>query len=127
MPRSQAPRSGSRRQLGVLGVLVAGALLTGSCSDNAPSPTNNARPSAGSPSATIRVPADAPTIAAAVEQAGEGSLILIGPGTYPETVTVETKNLTIRGLDRNTVVLDGGDRLENAFLEIGRASCRERV
>lgn len=66
--------------------------------------------------ATIRVPQDAPTIAEAVARAAPGSLVLIGPGTYDETVTVETPDLTIRGVDRNAVVLDGSDAKENGFL-----------
>lgn len=56
---------------------------------------------------TIHVPADEPTIQEAVEKAHPGDLILVAPGTYNESVEVETKNLVIRGEDRNTVVLDG--------------------
>ena len=59
---------------------------------------------------TLRVPADFPTIQDAVDAAKPGSLILIAPGVYNEGVTVETEDLTIRGEDRNTVILDGGDR-----------------
>ena len=42
-----------------------------------------------------------------------GDLILIAPGTYHEAVDVITDNLTIRGLDRNTVILDGEFMLDN--------------
>lgn len=55
----------------------------------------------------IRVPEDYPTIQEAVDAAVEGDLILISPGVYNESVAVETDNLVIRGLDRNTVILDG--------------------
>ena len=41
--------------------------------------------------------------------------MLIAPGTYEEAVDVETENLTIRGLDRNEVILDGGFELENGI------------
>ena len=66
--------------------------------------------------ATIRVPADHRTIQSAVDAAGPGDLILVSPGTYHGSVTVETPRLTIRGLDRNTVVLDGRDRDENGVM-----------
>ena len=41
--------------------------------------------------------------------------MLIAPGTYEEAVDVETEDLTIRGLDRNEVILDGGFELENGI------------
>ena len=65
--------------------------------------------------ATLRVPDDHETIQAAVDAARPGDLVLISPGTYEESVDVTTENLTIRGLDRNEVVLDGGFELENGI------------
>lgn len=64
----------------------------------------------------IRVPADAPTIAAAVERADVGDVVLVAPGTYHESVRVETPGITIRGEDRNSVVLDGEHSLANGFV-----------
>lgn len=64
---------------------------------------------------TIRVPADVPTIAGAADRAREGDLVLIAPGTYHETVEVEHGGITIRGEDRNTVVLDGQGRFANGI------------
>jgi hypothetical protein len=64
---------------------------------------------------TLRVPDDHGTIRAAVSAASPGDLVLIAPGVYREAVDVETENLTIRGLDRNEVVLDGGFELENGI------------
>lgn len=64
---------------------------------------------------TIHVPTDAPTIQAAVDRAVPGDLVLIAPGTYREAVDVLTEGITIRGLDRNTVILDGNDEMENGF------------
>lgn len=63
----------------------------------------------------VAVPADQPSIQAAVDDANPGDLVLISPGTYAEQVTITTPRITVRGIDRNTVVLDGGDRLGNGF------------
>ncbi|MFM7509478.1 MAG: right-handed parallel beta-helix repeat-containing protein [Actinomycetota bacterium] len=41
--------------------------------------------------------------------------MLIAPGTYAEAVDVTTPNITIRGEDRNGVILDGGFELENGI------------
>jgi len=67
----------------------------------------------------INVPDDQPTIQGAVDMAAPGDLILIQPGTYNEAVTVETNDLTIRGLDRNTVVLDGEFELDDGIRVVG--------
>lgn len=61
----------------------------------------------GSGPVTIRVPANAPTIQGAVNAARPGDLILIEPGVYRESVKIGTANLTLRGTDRNAVVVDG--------------------
>ena len=63
----------------------------------------------------LHVPGDQPAIQAAVNAAQPGDLILIAPGVYHEAVKVCTANLTIRGADRNTSVLDGQSRLKNGF------------
>lgn len=55
----------------------------------------------------VRVPQDASTIAQAVTRVKEGGLVLISPGLYRESVRVAVPGVTLRGLDRNTVVLDG--------------------
>jgi len=69
-----------------------------------------------SPVATLRVPEDYPTIGAAVKAAKPGDLISVAPGVYHETVTVPTPELTIRGRNRNTVILDGNFTLPNGIL-----------
>lgn len=56
---------------------------------------------------TIAVPADQPTIQQAVDAAQPGDTVLVSPGTYREAVTIDTEDLTLRGTDRNGVVLDG--------------------
>jgi hypothetical protein len=67
----------------------------------------------------LNVPADYPTIQEAVNAAVEGDLILIAPGTYNEAVQVKTNNIVIRGLDRNTVILDGNFELDNGIRVVG--------
>ena len=69
--------------------------------------------------ATLAVPADYPTIQEAVDAAKPGDLVLVSPGTYHEAVAVTVDELTIRGLDRATVVLDGQFDLENGFMVAG--------
>ena len=79
----------------------------------------NASTTVAGSSGTIAVPGDFATIQAAVDAAAPGALILIGPGTYNEVVNVTTDNLTIRGLDRNEVVLDGQLELDNGIRILG--------
>jgi hypothetical protein len=64
---------------------------------------------------TIRVPEDQATIQGAVNAAEPGDLVLIGPGVYHEAVRVLTPYLTIRGIDRNRVILDGDLMLPNGI------------
>lgn len=63
--------------------------------------------SGGGGEPVVRVPADAPTISDAMKKVGESGLILISPGVYHESVTVTKPGVTIRGTDRNTVIIDG--------------------
>src|SRR5438309_8470948 len=65
----------------------------------------------------IRVPQDAPTVQAAVDAAAPGDGVLVDRGTYPGGVVVlaSKPNITIRGVDRNAVVFDGGDTQDDAI------------
>ncbi len=63
---------------------------------------------------TLVVPDDGfPDIQTAVDAAEPGDLVLVRSGTYKEQVTVTTPGITIRGEDRNAVILDGEFILEN--------------
>jgi hypothetical protein len=72
---------------------------------------------APSPTSTIRVPQDQPTLEAAIAASSVGTLILLDGGTYPGDVIVPESRpgITIRGMDRNEVVFDGGDVRGNAI------------
>jgi hypothetical protein len=57
------------------------------------------------------------TIQRAVEEAESKHLVLVEPGVYNEAVKVlDTPQLTIRGTDRNDVVLDGEFELQDGIL-----------
>jgi hypothetical protein len=56
---------------------------------------------------TRNVPDQYPTIQSAVDAAEPGDLILVQPGVYREEVAITTESLTLRGVDRNAVILDG--------------------
>ncbi len=75
--------------------------------------------SASSGGDTIEVPADHATIQEAVDAAQPGDLILVSAGVYHEAVNVQVENLTIRGLDRNEVILDGEFELDNGIRVLG--------
>ena len=68
---------------------------------------------------TIRVPADATTIQAAVDRAKKGDLVLVSPGVYKESVTVATDGIVIRGANRNSTILDGEFRRGNGVFVVG--------
>ncbi len=93
--------------------VACGSSDSGKKSDN---PTSTAG-SDGSSAGTLRVGKSQQykTITDAVAKAKSGDLILVEPGTYKEAVDVTTPNVTIRGLDRNKVILDGGFKLENGI------------
>jgi hypothetical protein len=70
----------------------------------------------------LEVPAEFDTIQAAVDASSPGDLVLISPGTYNEAVNVTTDEITIRGLDRNEVILDGEFELDNGIRVLGASN-----
>jgi Right handed beta helix region len=55
-----------------------------------------------------RTIAVADSIQAAVDQAQPCDWVLVPPGLYPENVVVATPTVHVRGMNRNTVVVEGG-------------------
>jgi hypothetical protein len=90
-------------------------LLTGLALALAPAATS-ARPD--SSASAIRVPEDVPTLQLAIARAAPGDTILLAEGTYPggNVVPKERHDITIRGVDRNEVVLDGADQRKNGVV-----------
>ena len=109
-----------RTWLAIAAALTALALVAGACggddTDDAEggSDTTEER----TEPTTLTVPDDHATIQEAVDAAIPGDLILISPGVYKEAVTVTTEDLTIRGLDRNEVILDGEFEKENGIFVV---------
>jgi plastocyanin len=98
--------------IGMSGIVVVGdATVPGSAGGVGP---GREQPPQGT-GPEIRVPEDQPTIQKAVDAAEPGSLILVSPGVYHEAVLVTKPFLTIRGRNRNTVVLDGDFRMANGI------------
>ena len=100
-------------------VIIAFALVVAACSSGSSSPEASAEPGTKASGHTIAVPADQPTIQGAVDAASPGDLVLVSPGVYSESVNITTAGLTLRGTDRNTVILDGGFVLENGVRVLG--------
>ena len=90
-------------KIGMVGVVVVG--------DAQYTPSAGARgvlaPVEKATGVTRRVPQDYPTIQNGVDAANPGDLVLVDKGVYKEAVFVTTPSITLRGVDRNEVVLDG--------------------
>ncbi|KRC53381.1 MULTISPECIES: nitrous oxide reductase family maturation protein NosD [unclassified Nocardioides] len=77
------------------------ALAAAGCSDGADEEAPAAK------QALVEVPGDAATIGEALDLVAEDGMVLVGPGTYREQVLVRTPGVTLRGTDRNAVVITG--------------------
>ncbi len=86
---------------GMAGVVVVGDV------PYSPGAKGRIEPVAEATGRTRRVPGEYPTIQAAVDAADPGDLVLIDAGVYREEVTITTPSLVVRGVDRNTVIIDG--------------------
>lgn len=95
LPRLAGRRRGLR---GAAFAIAAAAIVLGI--------TACAPPDPASPD-VVHVPADVATISEAVALVADDGLVLVEPGTYRESVLIDTPGVTLRGTDRNEVVIDG--------------------
>ena len=65
---------------------------------------------------TVRVPGAQPTIQEGVDAASPRDLVLVDDGTYAESVRITTPEITLRGADRNAVVVDGEFRRNHGIV-----------
>ncbi|WP_244215742.1 right-handed parallel beta-helix repeat-containing protein [Kitasatospora purpeofusca] len=112
------------RQLTLAVVMAALAASTATGCSSSGSGSGDAAHPAGN---VVRVPEDFPTVQRAVDVARDGDTVLIGPGTYRESVRVARSNLVLRGTDRSAVVLDGGLKLANGITVTGPGSVVENL
>ena len=115
--RSVHPRMSVRwRIAGSIGIVITMAITMSACGGNGSTPADTTSTTAAPPARTIVAPGTFGSIQAAVDDARPGDMVLIDPGTYTEAITVETNDITLRGADRNTTILDGDNRLENGVM-----------
>ena len=95
----------------LIAILAGGIAACAGAPDGTASPAATGNLTTTAPldwSGTTRtVPQEYPTIQAAVDASEAGDLVLVSPGVYREEVQVSTPSITIRGTDRNEVVIDG--------------------
>jgi nitrous oxidase accessory protein NosD len=101
-------------------ILVAAAAVLGACSDDGDKGASGGQ-------SVVRVPEDAPTISAAVDRVAAGGLVLVSPGTYRESVTIDKPDVTLRGTDRGTTIVDGEGRRPFGVVSIADGSRVENL
>lgn len=101
--------SSSFRPSSALPLLLAGvlALAVSGCSSDGEGTGDGDGPGTRDRLALVNVPGDADTITEALERVAEDGMVLVGPGTYREQVLISTPGVTLRGTDRNDVVVTG--------------------
>lgn len=108
---------------GMIGVAVVGDVQY-----TPPSGARGVLPTVDKPTGvTRRVPQDYPTIQNGVDAADPGDLVLIDKGEYNEAVFVTTPSVTLRGVDRNAVVLDGKFELGTGIMVGGNGVSIENM
>jgi plastocyanin len=104
---------GTAEGAGMAGVLVVGEVSPEELAEA--TGVDRPDPVAEASGRTLHVPDEHATIQDAVDAAEPGDLVLVAPGTYHESVRVQTPSITIRGTARNDVILDGGFAFANGI------------
>ncbi|ALJ21360.1 right-handed parallel beta-helix repeat-containing protein [Microbacterium sp. No. 7] len=107
-----------------LALTAALAVLVSSGCSSAPGGASGDEPGGGS--ALVRVPEDA-SLADAGTLVADGGVILISPGLYHESLEVRADDVTVRGLDRNGVVIDGELTRQNGVVATGERIAVENL
>lgn len=94
----------------LVAVLLAAASLVGCAAGASPDPQEKKD--------VVRVPQDA-SLTDAGALVADGGIILIAPGTYTESLDVRGDDVTVRGEDRNAVILDGELTRSNGVVGTG--------
>lgn len=93
--------------------LLSCDLMGGDTGADGPSGEDDVAP--GDDRVELIVPTDYGSIQAAIDAAGEGSIVIVMPGTYPENIDFLGKDITVRSSDPTdeevveTTIIDGGD------------------
>lgn len=77
--------------------------------------------------AVVRVPQDTGSLRDAVDKVRPGGLVLVSPGVYRESVTVDKPRVVLRGTERSTVVVDGEFQRANGITVTGAGSVVENL
>ncbi len=101
----------------LMGLLAGCATTSGQTISPGPAPLQQLFMPALAPGLprVLHVPEDYPTIQIAVNAAHPGQIVMVAPGIYREAVRVKNPGITIRGEDRNQVILEGDYRLPNGI------------
>lgn len=97
----------SSPRLGVLAATAVALTLLTACSGSTDEPSAGAGSETPGTMEVVRVPGDADTVQGGVDLVAPGGLVLVEPGTYPEEVLIDVEDVTLRGTDRDGVVITG--------------------
>jgi len=93
---------------GCTAACMTAVVLIGCGSDGDQAETGPEASAAAGTAAPVRVPEDVTTLGEAADRVAPGGTILIGAGHYAEQLLIDTPDVTVRGVDRNDTVIDGG-------------------
>ena len=116
--------SGSVRRIVLTVIALIAAGMVTACSSGTPVAT--ATTSAGGSEAVVMV-SDDQSLAAAGARVAAGGIIFINPGTYHASLEVHADDVTVRGSDRNGVVLDGEFARSNGIVMTGARASVENL